>query len=323
MIHLPRPVLFALSALVVTAQMAVAGADDTVVPPKRGVVATATGTSGDSLVCSLLFVPALEAIFDDAADPITVVRGALDRYTNVDFPFLAFEHGDLRHPFVVGSLWNGEDAPASQQTKIPFPPVSGALGETVSLMVDHIDLLAKPDFQLVCEVETKDATGDAEVRRGQVLVKPGSITPHTTPSGEVSTSYALAHLAARETQIGVALAYFRDRRAADGLRDPGSCPPVDGEVAVVNAGTFKPLADRLVVEPIEAEESRQHEVTIFADDTTAEDNDLVPVLVAIRLHAAGAIDPDCQLVAATTATERSRGITSQLEIWEWRENIVR
>ncbi len=317
MIHLPRPVLFVLSALAVTAQVGVAGADDTVVPPKRGVVVTATGSSGESLVCSLLFVPALEAIFDDIADPIMVVRGALDRYANVDFPFLAFEHGDLRHPFVVGALWNGKDAPPSQQTTIPFQPVPGALGETVSLMVDNIDLLAKPDFQLVCDVETEDAG----VRRGQVLAKPGSITPHTTPSEEVSTSYALAHLAARETQIDIALAYFRDQREADGLRDPGNCPPVEGAVAVVNAGTFKPLADRLVVEPIEAEESSQHEVTIFADDTTAEDDDLVPVLVAIRLHAAGAIDPDCQLVTAATA--RSRGITSQLQIWDWRDNIVR
>jgi hypothetical protein len=317
MIHLPRPALFVLSAFAVIAQVAVAAADDTVVPPKRGVVVTTTGSSGESLVCSLLFVPALEAIFDDTAEPITAVRDAVDRYTNVDFPFLAFEHGDLRQPFVVGYLWSGEDAPPSQQTRIPFQPTPGALGETVSLMVDHIDLLAKPDFQLVCDIETEDAG----VRRGQVLAKPGSITPHTTPSEEVSTSYALAHLAARETQIGIALAYFRDQREVDGLRDPGSCPPVDGEVAIVNAATFKPLADRLVVEPLDPEESSQHEVTIFADDTAPEEDGLVPVLVAIRLRAAGAIDPDCQLVSAARA--RSRGITSDLQIWDWRDPIVR
>jgi hypothetical protein len=316
MIHLHQHVRFVLIALAVTGPSAIAGADDTVVPPQRGVVVTATGSSGESLVCSLLFAPVLEAIFDDAGDPATALRGAIDRYTNVDFAFLAFEHGDLRQPIVVGSLWNGEDAPPSQQTTIPFQPTPGALAETVSLMVDHIDLLAQPDFRLVCDIETED--GDVE--RGQVLAKPGSITPHAAPSERVFFSYSLIQQAPRETQIGIALAYFRNQREADGLQDPGSCPPIDSEIAIVNAATLKPLADRLVVKPIEPDESTQREVTIFRDDTAPAEGGLVPVLVAIQSGGAGAVDPDCQFVSAATA--RSGGITSQLEIWEWREGVV-
>ena len=311
MIHLPRSVILVLIALGVTGPSAMADADDTVVPPKRGVVVTATGSGEESLVCSLLFVPALEAIFDDTADPVAAVRGAIDRYTNTVFPFLAFEHGDLHQPIVVGLLWNGKDAPPSQQTTIPFQ------GQTLSVMVDHVDLLAQPDFQLVCEIET----ADAGVRRGQVLAKPGSITPHKAPGEQASFAYALSHFAARETQIDIELAYFRNQREVDGLQDPGSCPPVETEIAVVNAATLKPLADRLVVEPIEPDESSQVEVTIFAGSTTPVEDGLVPVLVAIQRRAAGAVDPDCQFVSAATA--RSRGITSQLEIWDWRDDVIR
>ena len=187
MTHLSRPVIFVLIALAVIGPSAMAGADDTVVPPKRGVVATATGSGGESLVCSLLFVPAIEAIFDDTADPVTVVRGAVDRYANVDFPFLAFEHGDLRHPFIVGFLWSGEDRPPSQQTTIPLQPIPGALGETVSLVVDNLDLLAKPDFVVaVGEIRVTESTRIRPCRVIEGLF--AGAEQVTSASGQVSSA---------------------------------------------------------------------------------------------------------------------------------------
>ena len=34
-----------------------------------------------------------------------------------DEVLVAFEHGDMQHPYIIGFLWNGEDRPPSKQTR--------------------------------------------------------------------------------------------------------------------------------------------------------------------------------------------------------------
>jgi len=80
-----------------------------------------------------------------------------------DEVLVAFEHGDVRRPFVLGALWNGEDTPGDLvQTDGSFRLRSA---ETVGAKADK-----KMELEAVDELTVK--VGDASV----VLKKDGSIT---------------------------------------------------------------------------------------------------------------------------------------------------
>ncbi len=90
-------------------------------------------------------------------------RGLLMTPNVGDEVLVAFEHGDVRRPFVLGALWNGEDTPGDLvQTDGSFRLRSA---ETVGVKADK-----KMEIEAVDELTVK--VGDASV----VLKKDGSIT---------------------------------------------------------------------------------------------------------------------------------------------------
>lgn len=87
-----------------------------------------------------------------------------------DEVLVAFEHGDLRRPFVLGSLWNGVDAPpydnSGQSGKNEFTTLRTKSGNCVQL----IDGEEGSKIVIQTNVAPADATGDHKGRDGHFIV---------------------------------------------------------------------------------------------------------------------------------------------------------
>jgi uncharacterized protein involved in type VI secretion and phage assembly len=106
-----------------------------------------------------------------------------------DEALVAFEHGDVEHPFVLGFLWNGKDRPPQTDTKIRLlhtvngheieisdPPVRGGDKGHVRIKDAHGNQIELANGRI-------SITGVSlvEIKAPQVVVNGRPVVPATSP----------------------------------------------------------------------------------------------------------------------------------------------
>jgi phage protein D/phage baseplate assembly protein gpV len=109
-----------------------------------------------------------------------------------DEVLVAFEHGDFNHPYVVGSLWNGKDAPPETTTNT----VKGGKVQTRMLRTraGHTIRLSDDDGEQVIEIfDAADATHiklDAKARTLEIISK-GDVTLKTSTNLKIDATSSI------------------------------------------------------------------------------------------------------------------------------------
>jgi hypothetical protein len=284
-------------------------------PPFTGPVAAASGQADETLFCSLLYVPAIAQVFDDGRigrpAPATM---RTDRYANLEISYLVFDSGDLDHPVIVGSFWNGKDRPPTSRVEVPFaPPTSGA-SQVLALSLDHRDKLAGPDFDLVCDVI---ADGSVMPRRVPGIHKVGDVTlKRGVFSGDrVFFNYAYFHNAVADTRVDVRVLYAVDAPHGTRKAKPGRCPIVTTDVTVVDGATLEPFDGALSSATLAPGDTFGHTIGIGHEHQPPTNSPAVPVLVVLRHTAQTGMSPHCALFPSVEVT--AGGITRNIDVEDW------
>jgi hypothetical protein len=286
-------------------------------PPFVGPVAAASGQAGETLVCSLLFVPTIAQAFGDGrvGEPAPSTRGT-DRYANLEVSYLLFEPGDLNHPVVVGSLWNGKDRPPESRVVVPFVPATVGARQVLALSLDNLDKVAGPDFDLVCDVI---ADGSVMPRRLPGIHKFANVTLKrgVFAGDRVFFKYAHFNNALADTRVDVRVLYTVDPPHGPRKAKPGRCPIVTTDVTVVDAATLEPFDGAAVSASLAPGETFGHTIGIPQEHQPPSASPLVPVLVVLRHTAKTGMSPHCQLFPSVEAT--AGGVTRNIDVWDWRK----
>jgi len=319
--HFSKQLRAAGSVLIAAALANVAAKAQGGAAPFDGAAAVASGKAGETLVCSLLYAPAIGQVLDRVRIGKTgEASDAHDRYANVEFSYLLADVDDPDRPIVVGTLWNGADKPPTGQVVYPFQPAVPGVDQTLVLDLDNLDLLAGPDFQLVCDVL---GTSSGAPRRIPPLSKVADITLKrgAIPRDRVFFKYAHFHNAVADTQLDIQLIYRPNAPAVGADNQAPACPDVETDVAMVDAATLEPFVDGSFSATLEPGQTFGHTIGIPHEHQPPSGSPAVPVLVAMRYTAAKALAPYCQLIASVAAS--SRGVTRSMDVWEWRKVIER
>lgn len=288
-------------------------------PPFTGPVAAASGQAGETLVCSLLYVPAVAQVFGDGrvGRPAPSAQRT-ERYANLEISYLLFDEGDLNRPIIVGRLWSGKDRPPESRVVVPFAPPTSRAGQVLALSLDHLDKLAGPDFNLVCDVI---AGGGVMPRRLPGIHKVGDVTlKRGVVSGDrVFFNYAHFHNAvvdgAADTRVDIRVLYTVDPPLGVRAAKRGRCPIVATDVTVVDAATMEPFEGAAFSATLTPGETFGHTIGIPHEHQPPTGSSAVPVLVVLRHAAQTGMSPHCELFPSVEVT--AGGITRNIDVWDW------
>jgi uncharacterized protein involved in type VI secretion and phage assembly len=126
-------------------------------------------------------------------------RGVLMLPQVGDEVVIGFEHGDVRHPYVLGSVWSGSDTPGDDLTK-----TDGSFGLLSDAAITAkaqgtITLTTKQDLSIETDGKISEkASGDYQVEGASVSIKSnGSVTVEAT--GDLTLKGATVSLQAQGT----------------------------------------------------------------------------------------------------------------------------
>ena len=293
----------------------------------EGAVVVASGKAGESLICSLLYVPAVVKALDRVRVRETgAVDDASDRYANLEISYSVFDAGELDLPYVLGPLWNGRSKPPVSQIIVPYVPATPDGSQTFVLILDSLNKLAGPDFNLVCDVFSVGSVVPRRIPRvakfDDIILKRGVVpNSNTVPRDRVLINYAYFHNAIVDTQIDIKLIYRTKRTLAGADDNLPDCPAVEADVAVVDASTLTPYPGEAFTTTLTPGQTVGHSLAISHEHQPPSGSPLVPMLVAMRYVTNTALTPHCQILGEVTAA--SGGVTRHLDLTATRKDVER
>ncbi len=303
---------FALGGVLLAGHASASTVERTDTQSNTGQIIVASGIAGESLICTLVFEPALEEFANrnngEFHQPNT---SALDKYANIEISYLLFEYGDLQHPILVGKLWNGKDRPPASQAVIPFNSESR---EPLVFAVKGINEVIDPDFRLFCDVVGVEATAPRRIpvtrKFGDITLKRGVLSLESSTLG-----YTLYHAPTGENvDLVVGLSFAENSKPVKGLTASSDCPLVELDVVVINAITLEPYKGTNFSVVLSPGDSILRHIGISHEHPPRQSSPAVPVLVVANITPRGTLTPHCTLLPLVEAT--SLGMTSNLEV-EW------
>jgi uncharacterized protein involved in type VI secretion and phage assembly len=133
-----------------------------------------------------------------------------------DEVLVAFEHGSLEHPYVMGSLWNGKDKPCENNSdgKNDYRTIKSRSGHVVRLCdssgAEQIEVIDKTGNNkiVIASADNKitiEAQGDIEIisQTGKVMIKAMSSVEITSKTADVNIKAQTSIDAAATGQVNI------------------------------------------------------------------------------------------------------------------------